>query len=75
MQDLTSYNGILRKEAERLILQARRDLAHARNIIGIEAYEVVAFLCHQAVQKYLEGVWIQKKRARRVATHYLRELG
>ena len=43
--------------------------------IGIEAYEVTAFLCHQAVEKYLKGAWFQKKRARPPATHYLRELG
>ena len=65
----------MRKEAERLFLQARRDLANARKIIGIQGYEVTAFLCHQAVEKYLKGAWIQKKRARPPATHYLRELG
>lgn len=65
----------MRKEAERLILQARRDLANARKIIGIEAFEVTAFLCHQAVEKYLNGTWIHKKPARPPATHYLRELG
>lgn len=65
----------MRKEAERLILQARRDLVNARKNIGIEAFEVTAFLCHQAVEKYLKGAWIHKKRARPPATHYLRELG
>ena len=65
----------MRKEVERLILQARRDLENARKNIEIEAYEVAAFLSHQAVEKYLKGAWIQKKRARPPATHYLRELG
>ena len=65
----------MRKEVERLVLQARRDLQNARKNIGIEAYEVTAFLCHQAVEKYLKGAWIQKRRARAPATHYLRELG
>ena len=65
----------MRKEVERLVLQARRDLQNARKNIGIEAYEVTAFLCHQAVEKYLKGAWIQKRRARPPATHYLRELG
>lgn len=65
----------MRKEVERLILQARRDLENARKNIGIEAYEVAAFLSHQAVEKYLKGAWIQTKRARPPATHYLRELG
>lgn len=65
----------MRKDVERLVLQARRDLKNARGNIGIGAYEVTAFLCHQAVEKYLKGGWIQKKRARPPATHYLRELG
>lgn len=65
----------MRKEVERLILQARRDLENARKNIEIEAHEVAAFLCHQAVEKYLEGRWIQKKRRRPPPTHYLRELG
>lgn len=65
----------MRKEVERLILHARRDLVNARKNIGIEAYEVSAFLAHQAVEKYLKGAWIQKKRQRPPATHYLRELG
>ena len=50
----------MRKETERLILPARRDLENARKNIGIEAYEVTAFLSHQAVEKYLKGAWIQK---------------
>lgn len=65
----------MRKEVERLILQARRDLENARKNIKIEAYEVTAFLSHQAVEKYLKGAWIQKKRQRPPATHYLKELG
>ena len=65
----------MRKEAERLLLQARRDLENARKNIGIAAYEVAAFLAHQAVEKYLEAAWIAEKRARPPATHYLRELG
>ncbi|MBI3458358.1 MAG: HEPN domain-containing protein [Candidatus Rokubacteria bacterium] len=65
----------MRKEVERLVLQARRDLENARKNIGIEAYEVAAFLCHQAVEKYLKGAWLHRKRARPPATHYLKELG
>jgi len=65
----------MRKEVERLILQARRDLENARKNIEIGAHEVAAFLCHQAVEKYLKGAWIQKKRRRPPPTHYLRELG
>lgn len=65
----------MRKEVERLILQARRDVENARKNIGIEAFEVAAFLSHQAVEKYLKGAWIHMKRRRPPATHYLRELG
>ena len=65
----------MRKDAERLILQARRDLENARKNIGIGAYEVAAFLSHQAVEKYLKAAWIELKRARPPATHYLKELG
>ena len=65
----------MRKEAERLFLQARRDLRNARKNIGIQAYEVTAFLSHQATEKYLKAAWIERRRARPPATHYLRELG
>lgn len=46
------------KDAERLVLQARRDLENARKNIGIGAYEVSAFLAHQAVEKLLKGAWM-----------------
>jgi HEPN domain-containing protein len=65
----------VRKEVERLVLQARRDLRNARKNIGIEAYEVAAFLSHQAVEKYLKATWIHRKGARPRPTHYLKELG
>lgn len=65
----------MRKEVERLVLQARRDLENARKNIGIAAYEVAAFLSHQAVEKYLKAAWIHRRKARPPATHYLRELG
>ncbi len=65
----------MRKEVERLILQARRDLENARKNIKIGAHEVTAFLCHQAVEKYLKGARIEKKRRRPPPTHYLRQLG
>ncbi len=38
----------MRIEAERLIKQAERDLENARKNIGIEAFEVTAFLAEQA---------------------------
>lgn len=65
----------MRREAERLVRQARRDLENAGKNIGIGAYEVTAFLSHQASEKYLKGAWIEIKHARPPATHYLKELG
>lgn len=65
----------MREDVERLILQARRDLENARKNITIDAYEVAAFLSHQAVEKYLQGSLILWRRARPPATHYLRQLG
>jgi HEPN domain-containing protein len=65
----------VRKDAERLVLQGRRDLENAGKNIGIGAYEVSAFLAHQAVEKLLKGAWIEVKHARPPATHYLKELG
>jgi HEPN domain-containing protein len=64
----------VRKEAERLVRQARRDLDNARKIIATGAYEVTAFLSQQAVEKYLKAVWLEKLRKRAPATHALREL-
>ena len=65
----------MRKEVERLLLQARRDIENARKNIGIRAYEVAAFLSHQGVEKYLKAAWIQTKRTRPPTTHYLKQLG
>jgi HEPN domain-containing protein len=65
----------MRRELERLLLQADRDLENARRNIGIEAYEVSAFLAEQAVEKYLKGAWVVVKRAPAPHTHSLTELG
>ena len=51
----------MRREVERLLRQADRDLENARKNISIEAYEVSAFLAQQAVEKYLKGVWVLLK--------------
>ncbi len=67
--------GSMRTDAERWLLQGRRDLENARKIIGIAAYEVAAFLAHQAAEKLLKAAWIEKKRMRAPATHTLMELG
>lgn len=65
----------MRKDAERLVRQARRDVENARKIIATGAYEVVAFLSQQAVEKYLKAAWIERQRKRPPPTHSLRELG
>ncbi len=64
----------LRKEVERLLVQARRDLANAEKILSTEAYEVVAFLCQQSVEKGLKALYTHKRRSRAPSTHSLIEL-
>ena len=51
----------MRREVERLLKQADRDLENARKNLSIEAYEVAAFLAQQAVEKYLKGTWVVLK--------------
>ncbi len=65
----------MRIEVERLLKQAERDLVNASRNIGIEAYEVAAFLASQAVEKYLKGAWIEIKHEPSPWTHSLTELG
>jgi HEPN domain-containing protein len=65
----------MRKDAERLLLQARRDLENAGKNIGIGAYEVAAFLSHQGVEKFLKAAWIVRRQTRPPVSHYLKELG
>lgn len=66
--------AVVRKEVERLLTQARRDLANAEKILATEAYEVVAFLCQQSVEKGLKALFAHKRRTRSPATHSLLEL-
>jgi HEPN domain-containing protein len=65
----------MRTEADRLIRQAERDLANARKNIEVEAYEVAAFLAHQAVAKYLKAAWFILRGEAPPHSHYLMELG
>lgn len=57
------------------LLQAERDLENARKNVGIGAYEVTAFLAHQAVEKRLKAAWIVAKREAPPHTHSLTTLG
>lgn len=65
----------MRTEVERLIKQAERDLVNARKNIGVQAYEVAAFLSEQAVEKYLKAYWMVIKKEAAPFTHSLTELG
>lgn len=65
----------MRREIERLLKQADRDLENAAKNLGIDAYEVAAFLAQQAVEKYLKGVWVIVKKEPAPHTHALTELG
>ncbi len=69
-----TYNGGVRKEVERLLRQADRDLENARKNVTIGAYEVSAFLAQQATEKYLKATWVVSKRRRAPFTHSLVEL-
>lgn len=66
--------AVLRKEVERLLIQARRDLANAEKIVPTEAFEVAAFLCQQSIEKGLKALFAHKRRTRSPATHSLLEL-
>ena len=65
----------MRREIERLLKQADRDLDNARKNLTIEAYEVAAFLAQQAVEKYLKGTWVVTKKEPAPHTHALTGLG
>jgi HEPN domain-containing protein len=65
----------MRKDVERLLAQARRDLSNAEKNITIQAYEVAAFLCEQSVEKGLKALYAHARRQRPPATHSLIELG
>jgi HEPN domain-containing protein len=65
----------LRREVDLLLRQARRDLVNAEKNVGIDAYEVAAFLCQQSVEKALKALYVHTRKKRASATHSLTELG
>lgn len=65
----------MRDEAKIWIRQAKSDLRNAEKTIGIEAYDVAAFLCHQAVEKVLKGLYVLVEEDEPPKTHTLLHLG
>ncbi|MFH0887075.1 MAG: HEPN domain-containing protein [bacterium] len=63
------------EETMRWIKQADHDLELARRNMEIEGYDVCAFLCQQAVEKYFKALYLQKFKSPPPKTHYLDELG
>jgi HEPN domain-containing protein len=56
------------------IKQASHDFAMAQVIINEGGYDTCAFLCQQAVEKYLKALFIRKYGKNPPKTHYLDEL-
>jgi HEPN domain-containing protein len=65
----------MRAEIERLFKQADRDLENARKNIGIDAFEVAAFMAQQAVEKRLKAAWMVVRSEAAPPTPSLVELG
>ena len=51
--------------------QANKDLDTARHCISSQDYYACAFFCHQAVEKGLKALYIEKRRASPGTTHSL----
>ncbi len=62
------------EELNKWTKQADHDLQMAKNIIEGGGYDTCAFLCQQALEKYLKALYIRKKKANPPKTHYLDEL-
>lgn len=54
--------------------QADHDLEAAANNIAIKAYDVAAFLCQQAVEKYFKALYIKRHQKPAPRIHYLDQL-
>ena len=65
----------MRREVDQMIRQARRDLENAGKVAGVGAFEVCAFLAHQAVERGLKAVRLHTRQERPPFTHSLTELG
>ena len=65
----------MRRETELWWRQALEDLKSAEGNLEIERYYLVAFLCHQAVEKALKALHIEKLRESAGTIHSLTLLG
>ncbi|MDI7266766.1 MAG: HEPN domain-containing protein [Myxococcota bacterium] len=69
------YAGAMREETSRWMDQARADLDAARKSLESGIDYLAAFLAHQAVEKALEALTIEKLRRMPAHTHVLPDLG
>ncbi len=65
----------MREEAKAWWNQGEHDLNAARRLFEAEIFFACAFLCHQAVEKWLKAVYIELRRELPPKTHNLVELG
>ena len=65
----------MREEASRWLEQARADLDAARRSLDAGIHYLAAFLAHQAAEKALEALHIEKLRQPPLHTHVLLDLG
>ena len=61
----------MRKKTELWIKQALKNLELAERNFEIEGYYIVAFLCHQSLEKALKGLYILKHKKLPGKTHSL----
>lgn len=64
----------MKEEINKWINQADHDFLMAKNIVADGGYDTCAFLCQQAVEKYLKALYIIKNEKNPPKTHYLDEL-
>ncbi|MBI5700305.1 HEPN domain-containing protein [Candidatus Saganbacteria bacterium] len=65
----------MKKEIIKWTKQGDHDLEMAKNIIDDGGYDTCAFLCQQAVEKYLKALYILLNNKPAPRTHYLDEIG
>jgi len=63
------------KQIEIWLKQAEHDLEMAVKNYGMGGYDVCAFLCQQAVEKFLKALYLKEKQKDFPRTHFIDELG